>query len=316
MLREAVDQLPAPLRLMAGYHYGWWDSTGRPTPGRSGKGLRAALVLAAAAACGIVGPTVVSAAASIEMLHNWTLIHDDVIDADEMRHGRPTVWRVWGSDAALVLGDAMHAMTIRMLLDLPAAQMAEAVDRLETVTVELCRGQYEDCLFESRPSVTVGEYMQMVGGKTGALMGCACALGALCAYADAATIGAFDSFGRELGAAFQAADDVLGIVGDPAVTGKPVGTDLIRRKRSLPVVAALESGASAAVDLDELYRSAAPMTNTEVAQATQLVAACGGIDWAQQHAQLRAQSALAALPAGAATAELAALTQAAVRRVQ
>ncbi|MGV0741115.1 polyprenyl synthetase family protein [Mycolicibacterium sp. XJ870] len=299
---------------MAGYHFGWWDTTGRPIRARSGKGIRAALVIGASAACGGTEMAAVSAAAAIEMQHNFTLVHDDVMDADEMRHGRATVWRVWGRDAALVLGDALHAMTVRMLLDLPTTSVLEAVGRLEAATLELCRGQYEDCVFETRSAVEVEEYMHMVMGKTGSLMGCACALGALCAEADDATVTAFGRFGLELGAAFQFADDVLGIVGDPAVTGKPVGNDLIRRKRSLPVVAALESGCPGATELSELYRSDAPMTTAEVARATQLVAACGGLDWASEQAALRAQSALQALPAGIASAELRALTGVAVRR--
>ena len=316
VLRGTVDQLPDPLRLMAGYHFGWWDTTGRPTRGRSGKGLRAALVLAVADACGSPVPRAVSAAAAIETLHGFTLVHDDVMDGDKMRHGRATVWRVWGRDAALVLGDALHAMAIEMLLDLPAASVAEAVRRLENATVDVCQGQYEDCAFESRSAVTVDEYVQMVLGKTGALMGCACAMGALCAGADAATVAAFDDFGRQIGVAFQNADDVLGIVGDPAVTGKPFGTDLIRRKRTLPVVAALASGHPAAAELAELYRSDAPMTGPEAARAAHLVAACGGLDSAQQQAELRAQSALATLPPGAATVEVRTLAQAAVRRDQ
>jgi geranylgeranyl diphosphate synthase, type I len=314
VLRGAVEDLPDPLHRMAGYHFGWWDATGHPIEARSGKGLRAALVLGVAAACGGSGPSVVSVAAAIEMLHNFTLVHDDVVDADEMRHGRATVWRVWGRPAALVLGDAMHAMTIRMLVNLPTAWAAGAVERLEAATVEMCRGQYEDCVFESRPVVGVGEYMQMVTGKTGALMGCACGLGALSAHADAATVAAFDCFGRQLGAAFQFADDVLGIVGDPAATGKPVGNDLIRRKRSLPVIAALESGCPSAAELDELYRSDSPMTAAEVARATQLVKDCGGLDWAQQQAELCAQSALDAIPARATSVELRVLTRAVARR--
>ncbi|WP_281918956.1 polyprenyl synthetase family protein [Nocardia sputorum] len=316
VLRRAVEQMPDSLRIKLGYHFGWRDATGHPTRGRSGKGLRAALVFAVAAACGAAESTAASAAAAIEMLHNFTLVHDDVMDGDEMRHGRATVWRLWGRDAAIVLGDAMHAMAIRLLLDLPTASVAEAVGRLEAATVELCRGQYEDLMFESGSSVGVGEYVRMVLGKTGALMGVACALGALCADADAATVAAFDRFGRELGVAFQFADDVLGIVGDPAVTGKPVGNDLIRRKRSLPVVAALESGCSAAAELSELYRSDAPMTIADVSRATQLVQACGALDWTRRQAELRAQCALAALPAGAATMELRILTRAAARRDQ
>ncbi|RDI68240.1 polyprenyl synthetase family protein [Nocardia pseudobrasiliensis] len=296
-LREAISALPDPLDLMAAYHMGWCDAEGNPTDAGWGKGLRGALVFAAANACGVDGRTVVPAAVAVELVHNFTLIHDDVIDVDRLRRGRATVWTVWGVPQAICLGDALHALAIRVLTSAwPSAVGVEATSRVESAIVELCLGQSRDCAFEKRVGVRVADYLAMARGKTGALTGCATALGALCAGADSATVGRFESFGRELGLAFQLTDDILGIWGDPVRTGKPIGGDLMRRKRSFPVVAALSSGTAAAVELEELYRSATPITVTEAARAAVAVQAAGGRRAAALQADERVAAAIAALP--------------------
>jgi geranylgeranyl diphosphate synthase type I len=175
--------------------------------------------------------------------------------------------------------------------------------------LELCRGQHEDCAFEQRSDVTSDEYLRMAMSKTGALMGCACAVGALCADADSATVSAMDRFGREIGLAFQFVDDIMGIWGDPAVTGKPVGNDLVRRKYTLPVVAAMSSGGDAAVELARWYSSPGPMTPADVAQATALVEATGGRRVAERYADERATAAIDAIPGRLRSSALLTLTQ-------
>ncbi|MEV6431668.1 geranylgeranyl diphosphate synthase IdsB [Nocardia sp. NPDC051463] len=277
-LRASIESLPNPLRHMAGYHFGWWDAAGNQTRADSGKAVRPALTMCAATACGGNWADAMWAAVAVELVHNFTLIHDDIMDADATRRGRPAVWKVWGVADAVLLGDALHALAIRVLASeaLPEGLAAAAIYRLETAVVEMCRGQSEDCSFETRYDVDTAEYIEMVMGKTGALMGCACALGALSAGADSKAVSAMDSFGRELGLAFQFADDVIGIWGDPRVTGKPAGNDLARRKRSLPVIAALESNTSAATELAALYRSDAPMTAQDILHATALIEAAAG----------------------------------------
>nr|WP_245998773.1 polyprenyl synthetase family protein [Nocardia pseudobrasiliensis] len=314
-LREAITTLPDPLDLMAAYHLGWRDPEGNPTDRGWGKGLRAALVFAAATACGADARTVVHAAVAVELVHNFTLVHDDVMDADRLRRGRATVWTVWGVPQAISLGDALQALAIRVLTSAwPGAIGAEATSLMSSAIVELCLGQSLDCAFETRSGVRVEEYVAMAQGKTGALTGCATALGALCAGADPATIGRFEAFGRELGLAFQLVDDILGIWGDPAMTGKPIGGDLMRRKRSFPVVAALSSGTAAAAELEKLYRSTTPITVTEAARAAVAVEAAGGRTAAALHADKRVAAAIAALPDPDRARDLLALIRFVTRR--
>lgn len=313
---KAVDALPEPLRRMAGYHLGWWDAAGVSGAVASGKSLRPALVLASAAAvCGDVPAGVRSAAAAVELVHNFTLLHDDVMDGDRTRRGRETVWSVWGIPDAILLGDTLHTIAIELLAtDLPERIAGAAVARLEDAVVELCRGQHEDCAFEVRGPVDVEEYLRMSMGKTGALMGAACALGALCAGASTAMVTALETFGCQAGLAFQAIDDLLGIWGDPAVTGKPAGNDLARRKRSLPVVAALHGGGPAARELADMYCSDTPMSPADVTRAAVLAEAAGGRRWARQYAEDRVQAARDALPAGIAAEDLITLADLVVHR--
>jgi geranylgeranyl diphosphate synthase type I len=314
VLRAAVESLEAPLAKMAGYHLGWWDADGCAVSGGGGKSFRAALALGAAAACGDT-ESGVPAATAVELLHNFTLLHDDVMDGDETRRGRPTVWNLWGVANAILLGDALHALAIRVLAEmLGDAAGARAVARLEAACLTLCAGQFEDCAFETRQVVTVDEYLRMAGGKTAVLLGCACALGALAAGADDATVTAVDRFGYELGLAFQIVDDLLGIWGDPVVTGKPVGHDLARRKATLPVVVALNSVGAAAIELNELYRSGREMTGADVTRATELIEAAGGKDAAQRLADERLRAAMAALPDAVDFSELITLAHMATDR--
>lgn len=255
-LRRAVESLPAPTRRVAMYHLGWEHEDGSPAAAGAGKAIRPALVLASARALG--GPqgspeSAVRAAAAVELAHNFTLLHDDVIDNDARRRGRPTAWTVFGIPDALLAGDAMMALALRMLADDPHPASARASARLAACIVELCAGQQADCAFERRSSVTLEECLAMATAKTGALLGCACAVGALYAGAGPEEVEAMDAFGREAGLAFQLIDDLIGIWGDPGHTGKPAGADLIARKKSLPVVAALGSGTEAGEELAALY---------------------------------------------------------------
>ncbi len=314
VLREAVSTLGEPLATMAGYHLGWWDADRRALRGSSGKSLRAALAMASAAACDPAADAV-AAAAAVELMHNFSLLHDDVMDNDATRRGRPTVWAVWGEASAIILGDALHALAGRVLAELSEPSVApKAIARLEYSCVALCIGQYYDCEFEKRRQVTIDEYLVMAAGKTADLMGCACALGALSAGADPTAVWALDQFGYQLGLAFQIVDDVMGIWGDPVVTGKPVGSDLSNRKATLPVVAALSSGSPASCELAEMYSSPTPMTTAEVARATELVEIAGGRKSAHQHADERMHAALAALPDSLRSADLMALAQLVIKR--
>lgn len=189
VLHRAIESMREPLATMAGYHLGAWNADRSTAAGSSGKYFRAALVYAAAAACGgdVGDATPVSAA--VELVHNFTLLHDDVMDGDATRRGRPTVWSVWGVGGAILLGDALHATAVRILTGLTDECVAvRAIRRLQMSCLDLCIGQFEDCLLEGQPEVTVDDYLRMAAGKTAALTGCCCALGALVANADDATI--------------------------------------------------------------------------------------------------------------------------------
>ncbi|MER6252412.1 family 2 encapsulin nanocompartment cargo protein polyprenyl transferase [Streptomyces sp. NPDC001584] len=285
-LRRTVESLPGSMRRVAMYHFGWEHEDGSPASGGAGKAIRPALVLAAAQA--LRGPgagpaeEAVRAAAAVELAHNFTLLHDDIIDKDVRRRGRPTAWTVFGTPDAIITGDAMMALALRLLAEDPHPAAAAASARLAACVIELCAGQQADCAFEQRPLVTLDECLDMATAKTGALLGCACALGALYAGAGPDEVDAMDAFGREAGLAFQLIDDLIGIWGDPGHTGKPAGADLIARKKSLPVVAALTSDTEAGAELAALY--AGPMAGDDVRRAAEAVDRAGGRDWAQAQA--------------------------------
>ncbi|MFH8473096.1 family 2 encapsulin nanocompartment cargo protein polyprenyl transferase [Streptomyces sp. NPDC018000] len=281
-LHAAVDSLPGSIRRVAMYHFGWQQADGTPSSERAGKAIRPALVLAAARALGGDPQRAVRAAVAVELVHNFTLLHDDVIDEDRTRRHRPTAWAVFGIPDAVIAGDAMLALAQRLLAEDTGPASARASAKLSTCVIELCAGQQADCAFEDRgpDEVSLDECLTMATAKTGALLGCACALGALYAGAGERAVGAMDGFGREAGLAFQLIDDLIGIWGDPAQTGKPVGADLVAHKKSLPVVAALTSGTPAAAELAAFYRGAMN-TPGEVSLAADAVDRAGGRDWAQ-----------------------------------
>ncbi|MCX3060179.1 family 2 encapsulin nanocompartment cargo protein polyprenyl transferase [Streptomyces beihaiensis] len=321
-LRRSVEALPGTLRRVALYHFGWEHADGTPAAGHAGKAVRPALVLAAARALGGQPDRAVRAATAVELTHNFTLLHDDVMDRDATRRHRPTAWTVFGDADAILAGDALQAQAQRLLAEdrHPAGPAAAA--RLAACVVELCAGQSTDVALERRDpaEVTLKETLAMAEAKTGALLGCACALGGLYAGAGEAEVAALDAFGRAAGLAFQLIDDVIGIWGDPARTGKPAGADLAVRKKSLPVVAALVAGGPAAAELTELYGppGTGKESDTELAAMAQAVERAGGRDWAQTQAADQMSRAVhqlsQAVPVPAAADGLLALAEFVTRR--
>jgi geranylgeranyl diphosphate synthase type I len=246
-LREAltpVDVAVAPHYGMMQYHMGWVDEAFRPQRLPTGKRLRPMLCLLACAEVGGDPATALPAAAAIEILHNFSLVHDDIEDGDETRRHRPTVWKVWGIPQATNVGDGMFALAYATLQGLARRGISAditlaALDRFTQTCLALTEGQYLDMSFERRNDVSVDEYLRMIQGKTAALVGASLAIGALVGGAGPAPTAALQRFGEEMGLAFQIRDDILGIWGDPEVTGKPAGNDLLRRKKSLPILYAL-----------------------------------------------------------------------------
>jgi geranylgeranyl diphosphate synthase, type I len=286
-MRTVIDTLPGPMRRIAGYHLGWWDDQGHPTGAEGGKAIRPALVLLTAAAVGGAPAAAVPAAVAVELAHNFSLLHDDVMDGDATRRHRATAWSVFGSPAAILAGDVLLSLAFEVLTIAtppPGPANPAAMRTLSTAVLSLLAGQSADMAFEERTDVELPECLRMAEDKTGALLGCACALGALFGGADQDQVERLRGFGEHLGLAFQLVDDLLGIWGDPAVTGKPVYSDLHNRKKSLPVVAALTSGTLAGRELAALYFGADPLSDPELTHAAELIEHAGGRAWTQSHA--------------------------------
>lgn len=231
-----LDQ-PAFAGIMR-YQLGEVDEQLRPTPGVGGKRFRPLLCLAVCAAAGGDWHDALAVAAAIELLHNFSLIHDDIEDRDPTRHHRPTVWKVWGEPQAINAGDAMLALANRAASSSPQdPQVAVEIDRqFSDTTLQLTQGQYLDMSFEGRQDVTPQEYMAMIACKTGALIRFSAWSGAFIAGARDRVVAGLRAFGAELGAAFQIHDDVQGIWGVSAKTGKEEAGDLRNRKITLPVL--------------------------------------------------------------------------------
>jgi geranylgeranyl diphosphate synthase type I len=232
---DAIRQLDPSTGGMAAYALGWRDTSGTPDEAASqGKGLRQALAVLAAEAVGADPLAARPAAVAVELVHVFSLLHDDIMDGDPTRRGRPAVWSAYGTGPAVLTGDALHALALKVLAHAPGPRTAQAVQRLCRTLLALVHGQADDLRFARLPwsgpaAVGLDDYRAMAERKTGVLLGCAAALGAELGGAPDATVAAFDRAGRHLGVAFQVVDDLLGIWGDPATTGKPVHGDLRER---------------------------------------------------------------------------------------
>jgi geranylgeranyl diphosphate synthase, type I len=302
-MRAAVDLLPASVGRVASYHFGWRDSEGKPAHGDAGKTIRPALALLCAQAAGGRPEAAVPAAVAVELVHNFSLLHDDVVDRDLMRRHRPAAWTVFGAADAILAGDALLALAFQCLAQGGAGLGGEGVRRLSQCVGQLCHGQSLDLSFEQRGHVEMGECLAMSAAKTGALFGCACSLGALAGGATVAQAQALNDFGTHIGLAFQLVDDLLGIWGDPGSTGKPAHSDLASRKRSLPVTAALNSATAPGREAAELYQRPEPFQPSELPHVADLIERAGGRAWARRTAAEEFTSAAECLTAAACPAQ-------------
>ncbi len=258
-----------PFYEMLAYHMGWIGEGAGPEA--TGKRIRPLLVLLSAAGCGGDWQKALPAAAAVELVHNFSLVHDDVQDNSPKRRGRPAVWVKWGVPMAVNVGDALFVQSNQAIIDLAKAYPAEIVVKaagiLHDTCLDLTRGQYLDMFYEDRLDLSVDDYWPMVAGKTAALLAGCTSIGAVLGGGDEATIEAYRSFGHYLGLAFQAQDDLLGIWGDEALTGKSAASDLVEGKKSLPVLVGLSKKGKFAARWAQ-----GPIAPEEVEQVARLLA--------------------------------------------
>jgi geranylgeranyl diphosphate synthase type I len=313
-LRKAVGRLPEVMHSVVSAHFGWpVNDTAPPAVSSGGKAVRAALALLVCEAVSGDATAGMPAAVAVELVHNASLLHDDIIDKDRLRRGSPAVWVAHGVPAAILAGDALFFLGVRVLATAPGQLGRTGVNILTKALEELIGGECTDTLLEQRSAFGLEECEAMARSKTAALLAASCALGALAGEAGTQRTGHLRDFGTDLGMAFQLIDDLLGIWGDPQLIGKPTGSDLRSRKKSLPVAFALASGSDAAHELARLYSSDRSLSDQEVQLAAELVEAAGGRIWARRQAEYYAARALENLgkaePNPAPASELAALTR-------
>lgn len=299
-----------PFHEMLTYHMGW---TGEGAgPNATGKRIRPLLTLLTTASCmedANTNPTsnpalpptsalptlnwlhAKPAAAAIELIHNFSLAHDDIQDNSELRRGRHTLWVKWGAPMAINVGDALFVLANQAALDLaqhyPAGIVVKAATILNDNCLELTRGQYLDMSYEERNDLSIEEYWQMIGGKTSALLATCTHIGSLLGFADDAKQEAYRLFGYHLGLAFQVQDDILGIWGNEAVTGKSAASDLVEGKNSLPVIFGLEKNGKFA----ERWRQG-PIMAGEVKRIAALLEEEGAREFAAKMSRQETQKAL------------------------
>lgn len=303
---------------MMHYHMGWRDRELAPADVNAGKQIRPVLLLLVCQAAGGDWQQAVPAAAAVELLHNFSLIHDDIEDASPTRRGRETLWQLWGIEQAINAGDAMFALAhlaLNRLYDrgVPAERVVRALRRFDETCVRLTQGQHADMGFEERDQVSVADYIEMITGKTAVLLSLCAELGALVAGQDDTTIAHYAQYGLDAGLAFQVIDDILGIWGDELLIGKSASTDISTKKKTLPILYGLEQSA----ELQNLFTQQ-ETDNHFVNQAVALLNQTGARDFATAKATAYTQSALgnleAAHPTGPAYIALNQLTDMLLKR--
>ena len=295
-LQRQVSRLDSPrtkpFHNMLTYHMGWTGEGAGPEA--TGKRIRPLVVLLTTASCGADWQSALPAAAAVELVHNFSLVHDDIQDNSPKRRGRDTAWVKWGAPLAINIGDALFAISNQAVMDLknsyPAEVVIKAAEILHNTCLDLTRGQYLDMSYEERKDLGVEDYWPMISGKTAALISACCHIGALLGGADDEKQDAYRSFGQYLGLAFQVQDDILGIWGDEKITGKSVASDLVEGKNSFPVLAGLDKKGGFA----ERWAKG-PIQPHEVDEVARLLAVDGGLLAAQEAAKQMTDLALTSL---------------------
>jgi geranylgeranyl diphosphate synthase type I len=300
-LKQVINSCPPALGNILRYHMGWQDEHGHSCSRESGKFIRSTLCLLS---CQVVGgdtSQVIPAAAAVEFIHNFSLIHDDIEDASYERHHRPTVWTLWGQSQAINAGDAMFTLAYLALLRLKEKgiddeKIAGSAKMLSLACLELCEGQYLDVEYENRLDITVEDYLGMAAKKTAALLAASTSLGAYLGSKDSKLVDSFRLFGKELGIAFQICDDILGIWGAEESVGKSA-SDISQRKKTLPVVYGLQSSDGEARKRLKKFYSQKSIEGEDIAEVTQILDHLGARYHAENLAEQYYYKALAQLEA-------------------
>ena len=305
-LEDALSGAVPPLNKHAvntllRYHLGWSDRHGvpSPTPASQGKALRPTLCMFACDAFAGEPRHAAPAAAALELIHNFSLVHDDIQDQGLERRHQPTVWAVWGTERALVAGDAMQALgdltTLSAHANIPASTTIRVSNLLTQSYLEMIEGQCRDLQFEQRDVISADEYLEMIARKTGALIRSSLVIGATIATDDPETLEGVARFGRAIGRLFQIRDDYLGIWGDEAVTGKSTDSDIVQRKKSYPIVYAFQQAEGA--NRDELLRRYAQETldESDVDRVLEILEDIGAARQTDELTELTAQEGRSAL---------------------
>lgn len=303
-LRSIFVDLHLPLYDMMRYHLGWIDEDGNRIEGASGKALRPTLCLLACEAGGEDFHKALPAASAIELLHNFSLIHDDIQDNDRERRGRPAVWSIWGIPQAINAGDGMRSMANLALLRLRdrgvSAQKQQRSQRLlDESSLRMIEGQYLDLSYEDRFDITVDDYLEMIELKTAFVISCALEMGAIIGTDDESLVQCLKRFGKNSGLAFQIKDDVIGIWGDEKKTGKSPASDIHRKKKSLPVVYALGAVRGTAwEELSNIYKKPGEISDEEIDRVLEILEGVKAQDYADKLAEEYRNRALTELEGG------------------
>jgi len=284
-----------------------------------GKRLRPYMVIRSCQIVGGKSSNAMSAASAVEMVHNFSLVHDDIMDNDEMRHGVPTVHKKYGMPLAILAGDVLFSKAFQVITDskLSSNATTQLVSRLAKACVDICEGQLLDIkMAEEKKIPSQVEYITMIGKKTAALFDVSCAMGAICASNKSRDVSNLSSFGRNLGIAFQITDDLIGVMGDPKVTKKPVGNDLREGKKSLPILMAIKlaKGNNKKIILKAFGNS--KVSKKDLSKAVEVIRSLGIEENVRKQAQKYSEKAEKSLSkyTGSAKSELIALLDFVVKR--
>lgn len=280
------------------YHLGWRNINLEPAHFDPGKLLRPQLALLSCCAVGGAVQQALPLAAAMQLIHDFSLIHDDIEDNSDTRRGRTTVWKQWGLAQGINAGDGMFAIAHLAMHRLSETGIAadvvlEVLRRFDETILTICEGQYLDLSFEGNLSIQEDDYLAMIGRKTAALIAAATGLGAIAGGADSRSVQALFDFGNNLGLSFQIQDDILGIWGDPAITGKPYAADLYQCKVSLPIIYVLRQP-DKREHLVHIYRRK-QMQDSEVGEVLAILNEAGAQSHCEQMATSYHQKALEAL---------------------